>query len=71
MLHTILCFFSSAWYSSLAYWLPLSECSSTPSAGFLCPCAMINAWQTSSARMCDSIAQPITRREHRSITTAR
>lgn len=44
---------------------------STPSAGFLCPCAMINAWQTSSARMCDSIAQPITRREHRSITTAR
>lgn len=59
-----------AWYALLAYWAPRSLWWSNSPAGFRWGRAIRNASTGRSARRCSAVAQPITLRLHRSITTA-
>ena len=58
-------------YCLLAYWSPQSECTTGPRFGLRCPVAILNASQTNFAFILESILQPTTLLEHRSITTAK
>jgi len=71
MLHTRPWRESSAVWAWLAYWLPRSECTSSPGAGCRLTMARFKAVQTNSAGMLGAIAQPTILRENRSSTTAR
>src|SRR6516225_3109283 len=65
------CCFRISVYCSQAYWTPRSEWCIRPGCGFRSASALCNAVTASSASSVRPSAQPITRRENASSTTAK